>query len=586
LKNFRLVPVVIFALAILPLDLFIWISSSIVKKSIKSTVVNDPQAALTQSLNGLAGNYDRESNRNLLNALHFASKDSLKKALSGPITAVLPFKNLSEAELSENPAALFVLVDTKGNVLYDNLGIPKPTPSPSPTSTVKKPKSHSKFKALLLASVKDWPGMDVVLAGSKQGGLLALQGSTFLTLLMPVESKDKILGVVAVGSKIDDRLMRAFKNTAVNDIALYSQAQTWYTGSASAPKMNYPALLKAPGIPEASSIPWGPATFLTQGLPLMGLDQKPAAYLAVFQPVKQIQTVEGTPLKSVFRTGILFLFLALVLVVAGISFYLTSFNRLFQSIGNISRGNLNVSIPQDPWTEWGQLGGTLQEMLESLREKERISLILGKVVDPHAARKILAEKDYFSLKGERRECTLLRADLKGFNTLSENMAPEALVEALNQYFSIINDVVFKHEGMLDRFIGDTAIAVWGAPFTHEDKEARAVKAALEIQEALRDFNISRIKKGHPPFTVGIGIHTGTLVAGNLGSNKHYDYSIIGEALHVVARLCAMAAPGQTVVSEETYVKIKTDVKANPLNPIAVKGNLDSLKTYEVTQLSP
>jgi hypothetical protein len=210
-KNFRLVPAAIFALAILPLVLLTWISSSILKKSIKSTVVNDPQAALTQSLNGLAGNVDKELNDNLLNALHFASKDSLKKALTGPVTSVTPFKNLSEAELGENPAALFVLADKKGNILYDNLGIPKPTPFPTPTGTVKKIKTHSKSKGLLLASAKDWPGMEVALAGSRQGGLLTLQGSIFLAFLVPVENKDKILGVVAIGSKIDGPLMKSFK---------------------------------------------------------------------------------------------------------------------------------------------------------------------------------------------------------------------------------------------------------------------------------------------------------------------------------------------------------------------------------------
>ncbi|HJT23211.1 MAG TPA: adenylate/guanylate cyclase domain-containing protein, partial [bacterium] len=144
--------------------------------------------------------------------------------------------------------------------------------------------------------------------------------------------------------------------------------------------------------------------------------------------------------------------------------------------------------------------------------------------------------------------------------------------------------VFKYEGMLDKFIGDTAIAVWGAPFSHEDKETRAIKAALEIQEGLKEFNISRIKTGHPSFTVGIGIHTGLVVTGNLGSNKRFDYSIIGEPLHVVSRLCAMAAPGQIITSMETYEKIRPLVKANPMNPIAVKGTLEPLKTFEIIQL--
>jgi adenylate cyclase len=100
---------------------------------------------------------------------------------------------------------------------------------------------------------------------------------------------------------------------------------------------------------------------------------------------------------------------------------------------------------------------------------------------------------------------------------------------------------------------------------------------------MKDFNISRIKTGHPPFTVGIGIHTSMVVSGNMGSEKYYDYSVIGEALHVVSRLCSMSAPGQTVISQETYEKVKASVNANPLNPIAVKGSMESLKTYEITR---
>jgi len=577
------VPFALVVSAILPLALFVWISSSVLKKSIKTTVVNEPQAALNQSLNNLSGSYDKEYSRNLLNALHFASKDGLKKVLSGPVTSVKNLKNLCEAELSENPASLFVLVDKNGWILYDNLGIPKPAPSSTPAGTLKRSKNPSKTKGPQWASAKDWPGMDGALAGSKRGGLLTVQGSIFLVLLVPVESKDKILGVVAAGSKIDEPLLSIFKNSTLNDIAFYSQAQTWCTGSLPAPKIKYLDYLKLKGPSPTSSLAWGPVTFLAKGLPLLGLDQEPAAYLAVFQPVKQNQTVEGTPQKSLIKTGILFLFLIMVLVGAFSWFYVASFEVLFKSIDNISRGDMEAPIPQDPFTEWGLIGGALHDMRERLKEKERVSLILGKVVDPQAAKKILAEKDYFSLKGEKRECTLLQADLKGFNTLSENMSPEILVDALNQYFSVINEVVFKYEGMLDKFIGETAIAVWGAPFTHSDKESRAIRTALEIQEALKNFNISRIKKGFPPFTVGIGIHTGAIVSGNLGSNKRYDYSIIGEPLHLVGRLCAMAAPGQIVVSEETYIKIKSDVKATPLNPMAQKGSMEPLKTFEISQ---
>jgi adenylate cyclase len=230
------------------------------------------------------------------------------------------------------------------------------------------------------------------------------------------------------------------------------------------------------------------------------------------------------------------------------------------------------------------MADVLRDTATALREKQRISLVLGKVVSPQTAKTLLEERDLFALKGEKRPCTLLHADLRGFNDLSRNMEPPVLVEALNLYFGLINEIVFKYEGMMDKFVGEAALAVWGAPFAHEDKEMRAIRAALEIQETLKEFNISRIKKGHPPFTVGIGIHTGPVVTGNLGSDRRCDYTVIGEPLHVASRLCAMASPGQIVVSEETYLKVQPLVVSKPLNPLAVKGSLEPLKTFEVTEL--
>jgi adenylate cyclase len=138
--------------------------------------------------------------------------------------------------------------------------------------------------------------------------------------------------------------------------------------------------------------------------------------------------------------------------------------------------------------------------------------------------------------------------------------------------------------MVDKFIGDTAIAVWGAPFAHKDKEIRAVRAALEIQKAIKELNLARVHKGYEIFDLGIGIHTGFVVCGNLGSNQYYDYSVIGEPLQIADKLCAMAPPSQVIVSEETYEKIETLVQVTPANPIMMPGSKKLLKTYEIHQI--
>ena len=600
MKNIRLLPVLMIALAILPLSLFLTISLATLKSHIKPTVVNDPEKSLAQSVAGFGGAYNSWSDHFLMSAVRLGQMETLKKGLAAPVSQAAPLKAFCEEAALSTQSSLFILTDPKGNVLFDNLGIPKPTPSPSPSPTPKsanknsKPKSSNhpskpKTKQPLYASVKDWPGMAQALQGSDAGGLFPYQEDLYRVMIHPIVSREKIVGVLWVGGRLDKNFLQTMKANAGNELTLYTNASVNNTLSTPIPSLD----LKKSLDPHFnhSKLNFNGTDYLVGSLPLLGIPPKagtpaePVASVVILQPIKQSLLIEGEPFKIIKKTGWWLLVLALLAaLLSSWAFVVFPFQRLTEALEKAQKGDPNVTFPSDPVTEWGLLGASLGETFEGQKEKERVSLVLGKVVDPQAAKKILAEKDYFSLKGERRECTILQADLRGFNILSENMQPQVLVEALNQYFGIINEVVFKYEGMLDKFVGDTAVAIWGAPFSHPDKELRAVKTALEIHEALKDFNISRIKKGFPPFTVGIGIHTGTVVSGNLGSEKRYDYTVIGEPLHVVARLCAMATPGQTVVSDETYQKIRPQVKANALNPIAVKGSMEPLNTFEITQL--
>lgn len=593
MKNFRLLPFSILAAALIPLGLYLLITSSVLKKSIKTTVVNDPESGLDRSASALRNALAQVLKADSLAASDLVKNETLKKALLAPTPLPSAVKVFALDAAKNAPHSLFIITDGKGNVFYDNLDIPKPTPSPTPVAspvtlkTASKPKSTTKPKPPLLASIKDWPGMDDALAKTAGEGVLVYGQDYYLVGLAPVVSKEKTRGVVLVGEKIDNSLLSKLKALAFSDLIFYAPPLTYATNPRLAPTKE--VLEKA--FSGSRKFEQDHHSYLIGNFPLFppaGVRSSgkasPVGTLYIFQPITQTQTAEGAPRKTILKKG-LWIFLLALLACGWIFWhFMLPLDRLNSAIDRIKEGDLNASLPVQRPDEIGQLARSLEGMLNAIKEKDRISLILGKVVSPQMAKNILEARDLFALKGERRECTLLYADLRGFNTLSENMTPQALVEALNQYFGLINEIVFKHEGMLDKFIGDTAVAVWGAPFTHEDKEQRAVKAALEIQEALKDFNISRIKKGHPPFTIGTGIHTGMVVSGNLGSEKRYDYTIIGEPLHIVARLCAMAAPGQTVVSEETYQKIKQMVKANALNPIAIKGSMESLKTYEIVKL--
>ena len=248
----------------------------------------------------------------------------------------------------------------------------------------------------------------------------------------------------------------------------------------------------------------------------------------------------------------------------------------------MGQGNLSVQVPVQTKDELGLLAGAFNDMIVGLREKERVTNILGKYVSPEVAKKILESGEGVALKGERRDCVIMFTDIRGFTAMSENMAPEKLVADLNEYFSLMVDVVLKYEGTLDKFIGDAIMAVWGAPVPFEDKELRAVQCALDMQAVLARYNQVRLQNNRPALTMGIGINAGVVVSGNLGSDKRTDYTVIGEEVNLASRLCSKATPGQTLISESTYHKLKGLIDVKPLDPIPLKGFTEPVKVYEVT----
>ena len=148
------------------------------------------------------------------------------------------------------------------------------------------------------------------------------------------------------------------------------------------------------------------------------------------------------------------------------------------------------------------------------------------------------------------EVTCLFADIRGFTTLSENESPQEVVSMLNEFFTLMAGVVFRHEGNLDKFIGDCVMAVWGPPSPHPDDPARALRAALEMQDAVEVLNGSRMAAGKPPIEVGIGVNTGQAVVGYMGSSERHEFTAIGDTVNTASRLCGLAKGGEVVANRE------------------------------------
>lgn len=211
--------------------------------------------------------------------------------------------------------------------------------------------------------------------------------------------------------------------------------------------------------------------------------------------------------------------------------------------------------------------------------RERFSRLLS----PNVAEKVLSGEMVIKRGGEAvNDCTVFNSDIRGFTPMSERLEPEVLVEILNEYFELMVESIFKFEGTLDKFMGDGIMALWGAPVAHPDDAFRAVSSALEQMKLLEEFNAQRAHlPNHVPLQIGVGIHTGKVVAGYIGSSKALSYTVIGDTANTSARLCGIAAAGQILVSEDTLAALNGRFEYRELSAAHLKGKEKPFKVFEI-----
>jgi class 3 adenylate cyclase len=205
---------------------------------------------------------------------------------------------------------------------------------------------------------------------------------------------------------------------------------------------------------------------------------------------------------------------------------------------------------------------------------------------PNVAADIAQQGEAIRPGGERRPTTVLFSDIRGFTAIAEGMGPDAIAQFLSEYFTEMVEVIFEHGGTLDKFIGDAIMALWGAPIAHTDDPDRALRAALGMQRAVARLNERWASQGRPEIGVGIGINHGEVFAGNIGSHRRLEYTVIGDAVNVAARLCAEASPGEILVSEPLLRVVRDQVNCEYLPEMALKGKAQVVQVYRVRELEP
>lgn len=251
------------------------------------------------------------------------------------------------------------------------------------------------------------------------------------------------------------------------------------------------------------------------------------------------------------------------------------FNTLISELTKTNDGYRDVTAQLVDYTK------KIEDYQKQLRDEAILREKLGRYVGHNVVDQIVKSGSGMPLKNEKADVTVLFADIRLFTTLSEKMAPGEVITLLNEYFDRMVSIIFRYNGILDKFIGDGLMAVFGV-LSKEDHVSDAVKAALQMQRSTREMMEARKAQGKPTFTIGIGINSGEVIIGNVGTHNRIDYTVIGDAVNVASRL-ETKAQDQIIVGEEIFRRVGRDFTMSELGEIRVRNRQAPVRCYQIQE---
>lgn len=232
--------------------------------------------------------------------------------------------------------------------------------------------------------------------------------------------------------------------------------------------------------------------------------------------------------------------------------------------------------------------GTAHQYLIEGREKRRVKKLFGRYVSRDVYAQLIAHPELAELGGKRREMSVLFSDIRGFTTVTEKGKPEELVAQLNEYFSRMVDIVFRHKGTVDKFVGDMVMALYGAPLDDPGHAEHAVATAIEMVRELGELNKAWTERGMPGLDIGIGINSGDMIAGNIGSSSIMSYTVIGDNVNLGARLESLNKDykSRIIISDATRIRLKGNYDIRSLGDVVVKGKTRPVAIFQIVVPSP
>jgi len=278
-------------------------------------------------------------------------------------------------------------------------------------------------------------------------------------------------------------------------------------------------------------------------------------------------------------------------IIAGLSglFFAGAFSRpifrLRDGVRRMGEGDLTITVPETGAKEMVQLAHTFnhlgRQLTDYIERHDFVRDTFGRYVTQEVAKKLLENKEALELGGETREVSLIMSDLRGFTALTADMEPHQIITFLNRYLSKMIEILLDHQAVIDEILGDGIFAFFGAPEPQEDHPARAVACALAMQGAMEEINAVNAADGLPLLEMGVAVNTGTVVVGNIGSERRTKYSVVGADVNFASRIESYALGGQVIIGPSTYARVQELIEVGESIRAEMKGVPDPATLYEV-----
>lgn len=309
--------------------------------------------------------------------------------------------------------------------------------------------------------------------------------------------------------------------------------------------------------------------------------------IITFSKQNMVQSLRNSRLVIIFAT-ILMSLIAILLAFVMSRHLSKPIHNLVDASKAIGAGDFKYRLNERRNDEIGELACAFNQMAHGLLQKSQVEDVFSRYVSSNVAQEVLQNLDDVELGGKHITASVLFADIVGFTSISEKMPPQEITNLLNEYFSHISRIAQLHNGHIDKFMGDCAMVVFGVPEYSKNHCLNAINCAIMIQETVASINEIRIKENKIPIHFKIGVNSGMVIAGNLGSDERMEYTVIGDPVNIASRLASIAESDQIIILEEIYKQphISKNIIASKHKIIRVRGKEVPVSTWLVKNTSP